>query len=326
VSEIVAVPYEPKHRPQWDDFVLRSNNGTMFHLQRFLDYHPPGEFQFAHLLFLKGHRLVAVLPGGLTAAGVYESPVGASYGGFVLHDPSFDDCLRLVDALLAYAEGAGWNDVSLTGAPYIYQATLTQNIDFALLWRGFAYDCHYISSVIDLHRHGDDPLPHYSESTRLTVRRGRSSSRLQIAESTDFDTFYPILVENKARHGAKPTHSLEDIYRLKELLPDRFVFYSASLDGEMIAGALNFVANPRVLLVFYPMMRYSHQQHRPIYALMDRVVRHALENGFSYVDIGVSQDTKAANPMTPSVSLIRFKERFDSRGVMRSTLRWRRPQ
>lgn len=326
MSEIVAVPYEPKHRAQWDDFVLRSNNGTMFHLQQFLDYHPVDRFRFEHLLFLKQNRLIAVLPGGLTGEGVYESPIGASYGGFVLHDPSFSDCQSLVDALLAYADRAGWNDISLTGAPYIYQATLTQNIDFALLWRGFQFDCHYISNVIDLHRLVGDPLPHYSESTRLTVRRGRNSSQLQIEESSDFDSFYPILVENKARHGARPTHSLEELHRLRELMPDRFVFYSAILESEMIAGALNFVANPRVLLVFYPMMRYSHQQHRPIYALMDRVVRHARDNGFSYVDIGVSQDTKAENPMTPSLSLIRFKERFDSRGVMRSTLRWRRPQ
>jgi hypothetical protein len=37
------------------------------------------------------------------------------------------------------------------------------------------------------------------------------------------------------------------------------------------------------------------------------------------VDIGVSQDTKAENPMTPSMGLIEFKEKFDAKTIMRNT-------
>jgi hypothetical protein len=55
---------------------------------------------------------------------------------------------------------------------------------------------------------------------------------------------------------------------------------------------------------------------------MYEVVKWATENGFKYVDIGVSQDTKADNPMTPSMSLIDFKEKFDAKTVMRNTLRY----
>lgn len=326
MSDIVAVPYQAKHRTQWDEFVLHSNNGTMFHLQQFLDYHPAGKFNFHHLMFFEDDKLISVLPGGLLSPGVYESPLGASYGGFVLHDSSFDQCLGLADALLAYATSVGWNDLSLTAAPFVYQASLAQYIDYALLWRGFQYDCHYISSVIDLRRHGQDPLPRFSSSARHIIRRGQRVAKLRIEQNEDYDGYYPVLVENKARHGVKPTHSLDDLYRLRELLPDRFVLFNAYLEDEPIAGALNFVANPRVLLVFYLMLLYAHEEHKPAYPLMERVVRYALENGFDYVDIGVSQDTKANNPMTPSLNLIRFKERFDSHGVMRSTLRWRRPQ
>lgn len=326
MSSIIAVPYQPQHRAQWDDFVAAANNGTMFHLQQFFDYHPPGKFNFHHLLFFEEDRLISVLPGGLHAPDVFESPVGASYGGFVLHDASFDQCLGLVDALLSYADQAGWNDISLTAAPFVYQASLAQYIDYALLWRGFLYDCHYISSVIDLRRHGDDPLPRFSASARHIIRRGQRAAKLRIEQNEDYEGYYPVLVENKARHGVRPTHTLADLRRLRELLPGRFVLFNAYLDDEPIAGALNFVANPRVLLVFYLMMRYEHEEHNPAYALMERVVRHALEHDFQYVDIGVSQDTRAANPMTPSLNLIRFKERFDSHGVMRSTLRWRRPR
>lgn len=322
MSAITAVPYVPKHRALWDDFVLHSNNGTMFHLQQFLDYHPPGRFDFHHLLFFDGGRLIAVLPGGLIAPGVYESPVGASYGGFVLHTPTFDQCIGLADALIAYAREVGWDDVMLTAAPFVYHSTLTQEIDYALIWRGFFYECHYISSVIDL-RDGIDPRSRYSRLARRSLRPNPTAP-IRVDRSDEYDLFYPILLENKSRHDVRPTHSLADLHRLHELVPERLVLFNLFAGDEPIAGALNFVTNPRVFQVFYVMMRYDFAHLNPAYFLYDHVIEHARAHGFSYVDFGVSQDTKAANPMTPSMNLIRFKEHFGACGVMRSTLRWQR--
>jgi hypothetical protein len=53
---------------------------------------------------------------------------------------------------------------------------------------------------------------------------------------------------------------------------------------------------------------------------MFEVMKYSTEKGYKYVDIGVSQDTKAENPMTPSMSLIEFKEKFDAKTIMRNTL------
>jgi hypothetical protein len=52
---------------------------------------------------------------------------------------------------------------------------------------------------------------------------------------------------------------------------------------------------------------------------MYEVLKYSTENDYAYVDIGVSQDTKAQNPMTPSMSLIEFKEKFDAKTIMRNT-------
>ncbi|HET7152691.1 MAG TPA: GNAT family N-acetyltransferase, partial [Candidatus Kapabacteria bacterium] len=171
MSKIEVVPYEEKYREQWDAFVLGSNNGTMFHLQKFFDYHAPGKFRFHHLLFFREGKLIAVLPGGITAPGVFESPVGASYGNFALHELSFANCLDLVDAFEDYCKANGINDVSLTAAPIIYQKKISQDIDYALLWRGFNYDCHYISSVIDMREYDNDVLQNFDKTTRRTVRK-----------------------------------------------------------------------------------------------------------------------------------------------------------
>ena len=124
----------------------------------------------------------------------------------------------------------------------------------------------------------------------------------------------------KAKYGVKPTHTLEELLRLNELEPELMQLFVVRVNGEAIAGSLLFLANKRVALIFYHMLRYAFDAYKPIYLLMDQVTEWAKQHGYAFVDIGVSQDTSDANPMTPALSLINFKEKFDSRGLLRSTL------
>ena len=325
---IRVVLYDPaQHKELWDKFVEDSMNGTRFHLQQFLAYHPANRFEFQHLLFLEGSRIVAVLPAGLKDSGrTLESPLGASYGSFVTKDITAQEALDVVSAFEQYIHAAGIRDVYLTSAPVIYQPVLTQNLDFALLYRGYAYQRHYISHAIDLTKPGN-PFDGFHPVARKNIRHVlKSYPNLSIEESTGstivrmLEEFYPILLENKAKYDAKPTHTLEELLKLNELLPGFMQLFLVRVDGKPIAGSLLFFANDRVALIFYHMLRYAYQEYKPIYLLMDRVTSWSKEHGYAFVDIGVSQDTNDENPMTPALSLIHFKERFDSRGVLRSTL------
>ncbi len=322
---VVVEEYRPEHRREWEEFVARSNNGTMFHRLQFLDYHEPGKFQFHHLLFRKGGRLVGVMPGGLTDDGrVLWSPVGASYGGIVTEDIPFALALELVDALLEYGRRKGLRELFLIPAPFIYSRNYSQNLEYALLYRRFDFEYHYISHAIHL-KHGADFLRYFDKTARKTIRKLLREGRLRVCESQDYDAFYPILLQNKARHGAKPTHSLRDLHRLRELVPEHLRLLLVYDGDTPIAGSLLFLCNAKVVLCFYNMMRYEYQHLRPMYLLMYEIVRWAVENGYEWVDIGVSQDTKSPDPMTPALGLIRFKERFDSRGILRSTFHYRFP-
>jgi hypothetical protein len=305
-------------------------NGTVFHEQQFLSYHSPGKFNFHHLLFLEKGKIVAVLPGGFTKDGsVYESPLGSSYGSFVVEDISADTALAIVRAFEEYIKTTGVKEVYLTQAPVIYQPIITQNLEFALLYGGYSFQRHYISHAIDV---SDDSHPYkrFQPTTRKHIRRVlREHSDIRIEEVTKKEIerglkeFYPILLENKAKYNATPTHTLDELLKLNELLPDLMKLFLVRKADVPIAGSLLFIANPRVALIFYHMLRYQYDELKPIYLLMDEVTRWSQSHGFSFIDIGVSQDTTDENPMTPALSLIRFKEKFDSRGLLRSTL-WKR--
>ena len=40
-----------KHQKIWDEFVENSNNGTIFHLRKFLSYHKDRNFEDASFIF-----------------------------------------------------------------------------------------------------------------------------------------------------------------------------------------------------------------------------------------------------------------------------------
>jgi hypothetical protein len=315
------IRYTEPWREKWDAFVLRSNNGTMFHLQKFFDYHAAGKFEFHHLMFVDKGNLVAVLPGSLQK-GLFESPVGASYGSIVTPDIRFRDAMDLVASLLEYGKKNGIREFLLTPAPVIYEARPSQSLDFAMLWQGFHFSLHYIASAVLL-----DPARNVLERFQMTARRNVKNSMknpdIRVEVNGRYEEFYPILVKNKARHNVLPTHSLEDLLRLKELLPERLKLFMLYFRETPIAGSLIFYANDRTAVCFYNMLLYEYERLKPVDRLMYEVITDATGKGYRYVDIGVSQETAVENPMTPRMSLIDYKENFDARTVMRNTFQIR---
>jgi hypothetical protein len=319
MEKITIKEYKQENREEWDDFVDRSNNGTMFHKQQFLDYHPAGKFNFYHLMFYKEKKLIGVLPGGLTNDNnTFWSPVGASYGSIVTEDIHFETALEIVDSFMAFCIEKGLRDAYLIPAPLVYSENYNQHLEYAMLYRKFDFELHYISHVIDLKR-GEDFLQHFDKTSRKTVRKILRESEIVIKENNDYTAFNEILIENKAKHNVKPTHSLEDMLKLKDLLPNNIRLNMVYHKDEAIAGSWLFFPNRKVVLCFYNMLKYEYEHLKPIYLIMYETVRRAIEEGYEWVDIGVSQDTSAEDPMTPSIGLINFKERFDSRGILRST-------
>src|SRR3990170_8015944 len=89
-----------------------------------------------------------------------------------------------------------------------------------------------------------------------------------------------------------------------KLFPDSLKLFMVYFNDMPIAGSSVFICNNQVTLCFYNMLKYEFEYLKPIHRIMYEVVEWSTVNGYQYVDIGVSQDTKAANPMTPSMSLI----------------------
>lgn len=323
MQKIQVYEYKPEDREEWEEFVDLSNNGTMFHKQAFLDYHHEGRFAFYHLMFRRGEELVAVLPGGLRENGTaFWSPVGASYGSFVTKDIHYRDSLDIVDAFMDFCKEKKFTDAYLIPPPIVYSETISQHCEYSMLYRKFDFELHYISHAIDL-KYGDDFFKHFDKTARKTINKILREEKITIRESDDYETFNKILLDNKARHNIKPTHTLEEMIKIRDLMPENVRLLLVYYGDIPIAGSWLFFCNNQVVLCFYNMLYYEYEHLKPIYLIMYETCRRAVEEGYTWVDIGVSQDTSSPDPMTPSINLIDFKERFNSRGILRSTYHYK---
>jgi lipid II:glycine glycyltransferase (peptidoglycan interpeptide bridge formation enzyme) len=303
--------YNKKNLNDWEDFVKK--NGTIFHSINFLDYHESPVY-LDSLLFRKNNNLIAVLPGKIEKER-FISPYGATYGGFVTPiDIQLKDAMVIVEKLLDYVNNQGISNVKLTLSPSIYQKTTNNYIEFSLMKNRFSYITREIENVIHLFGEVSDLL-WWKKKTRNQIRKAQNY--FKVKESKDINTYYNILLKNKNRHEAKPTHKLEELKELMLRFPNEIKLFAVFSDERMVAGSLIFLCNSRVALTFYiaHLERYSSQN--PVNLLIYNIAIWCKINGFKYLNLGTS--TKNMEPRFP---LVNFKENNNAIGIFRDTLRW----
>ncbi|UCF71650.1 MAG: GNAT family N-acetyltransferase [candidate division WOR-3 bacterium] len=301
-----------KDHKHWEEFVASADNGTIFHSLQFLQYHPPDRFIDHHLIIKDRNNIAALFP-AVIEGDTIVSHKGSSYGGFVLREGlGIHTIYLIVEHVIQYLKSHGFNRIVLTQPPLIYYRNPNQYIEFALMKNNFEYLKRDVTAVIALD--SAEPLATFhSDARRSTKKAIREGVRVRI--SSDFSRFYEILRHNLGmRHNVIPTHSLDELTKLKKIFPERIILFGAYIKEKMVGGMVIFVTNPRVILAFYISHDDSYQKYRPVNLLFYEVIRWGRTQGFKYLDLG----TFTLN-MAPNWGLGRFKENFAARGFLRDT-------
>jgi hypothetical protein len=301
-----------REHKDWERFIEQANNGTIFHTLRFLSYHPAHRFQDVHLMIKEKDNILAVFPAVQDDTTII-SHRGASYGGFVLKNGlGIHKVYLIVEHTVAYFKTHGYKKIVLTQPPLIYWSNPHQYIDFALMKNGFSYRKREITAVISLNK--ADPLATFHADARRSTKKAlREGVRVVINE--DFATFYNILKHNLGmRHNVSPTHTLDELQKLKKLFPDKIILFGAFHKHTMLGGMVLFATNPHVALAFYISHDNKFQAYRPVNLLFYEVMQWARNRGFKFLDLG----TFTLN-MEPNWGLGRFKENFNAQGFLRDT-------
>jgi hypothetical protein len=315
-----AVRFTPDRAVEWDEFVERSRNGTLFHQRRFLAYHAEGRFFDDSLMLYRDDRLVGVFPAATDAVDGdcwSVSHPGSSYGGPVVGpDASLADITDVVRAIVDHGSRMGAAGMRMRLSEQAFRLLPSDEIEFVLWSLGFEPVATELSTTIALGDGAEAARARYRSDTARSVRAAARNG-VTVDWSDDLSTFWAILAENLQRHGARPTHTLEEIERLRALCgPDRIRLALASVGGQPAAGVLVFVANPAVFHAFYIAQDYAYQQSRALSGVMDFLVGWGADSGYRWFNLGISTESRGR---VVNWGLFRFKEGFGGSGFNRTT-------
>jgi len=316
---IIIQRYTESNKKSWDKFVLLSSNGTIFHLRSFLSYHIDRKFDDHSLIIKKNETIIAVFPAALITNNkkkiLYSHP-GASFGGIVYKNISYQDAKEVIKIITNYCIENSFNEIFLIPAPSIYSKKTDDTFEYLFHRHKYNIKEYYISSYIDI-KNKMLSIEHLNKRKKRYIQNYLENDELQIKCDNNFQEYFPILIENKKRHGIKPTHSLNELIKLEKLLPNKLHLLSLYYNDKMIGGALNIIANNNCGVVFYNMINYDYKDFQPASIQIFESINWAIKQKLEFLDLGVSQKPKGTEPLTPHESLICFKEQLGSQIVIR---------
>ena len=315
----ILKPYSNEKESQWDDFVENSNNGTIFHLRRFLKYHPEGRFKDHSLMIDKKGKLFTVFPAAeqkLNNCRYLISHPGSTIGSFVVTDNlSIADAIGIANLLVEYAKKHNFVGIRITLPPTLYQKRLSHYLDFSFIKSGFKYFKRDVSSILFLEDSLQENLNKFRPSHKRAVRNAQRKGVI-VKQTNDFATFYKILEKNlNIRHGVAPTHNLNELLDLHQRFPKRINLFGAFIKDQMVAGAVNFIVNENVVLAFYISHDDAFKDYRSVNLLFYSIFDWAIQQKFKIYDFGIFTVNGE-----PNMGLGRFKENFGASGIFRDTI------
>lgn len=323
---VVISALDDASRQEWRDFLAASDNGCLFHDLDFLAYHPAGRFRFNHLIARQRGKLLALIPGGLTGEPgrpLFASPVGASVGGPVIGPRTRTaQGIALVTALQDYAVERGWSGLQLTLAPPIYNLRTQDLLPFSLFARGFQLRHRWNCYMLPVDRDGGEPyIKLYRQSqaslTRAARRRGVSAIE---GGSELLQAFVPIFRETYERHGAAPTHSVEEIADLLARFPKQISLVIARGGDIAAAGLLVMRLNSRVAYTFYICSPTTHYDEHGSLVAFAALLQFLADQGYDWLDTGPGAWDGNFND-----GVVSFKESIGATGHCRDCWYWAAP-
>lgn len=298
--------YNPDRACEWDALVEASRNGTFLHKRAYMDYHSDRFDDCSLMAFDSKGRLIAALPAH-RAGKVLASHRGLTYGGWIMSNRAdMEAMMEVWQNLLEFARGEAFDEIIYRPVPHIFHRYPAEE-DIYALWRsGGALDSVQISSTVDL----TEPLG-FDMAGRQAVRKAEARG-IVAGASDDFEGFWRVLTENlMTTHGAVPVHSLDEILLLHSRFPDNIRLYTATLDGEILAGVVMYdtgvVAHSQ-----YASASPTGKDLRAMPALYHAIMAEAKSRGCRYFDFGTSCEDGGRHL---NLGLIRQKCGFGARGI-----------
>ncbi|MEX1014725.1 MAG: GNAT family N-acetyltransferase [Candidatus Paceibacterota bacterium] len=301
-ENISLIKYEDSFKNEWDNHIRNSKNPHFFFLRDFIEYHE-NRFKEHSLIIKRGKKVAAVLPGNIDNDTFY-SYQGLTFGGLIVNDKiraaNTGDIIKMV---IDYLKELGVSKMIYKKMPFIYNEMPYEEDVYHLVKNGAKLSYAEIGQVID---YSDFKI---SSTRDNEINRGKKAG-IQITVKEKYEGFWKVLIDNLRKHGATPTHTLEEIQYLADKFPKNIKLYCAEKEGEILCGTVLFINKQVVHTQYIGSSDDAHEYNALEYLLGEMISEFKDKKYFSF---GISTEEKGK---TLNNGLAFFKEGFGARGVL----------
>ena len=308
MTEIIR--YDASMTARWDEFARMSRNGTMLHQRGYMDYHSD-RFKDCSLVALHEGKLCALLPACIEGDTLW-SHRGLTYGGWLVPLKHFDATVmvEVMDAACQWMSDNSIKRLVYKPVPHIYHRYPCEEDLYALFRHQAKLIETNISTTIDM----TCPLP-LDRGNKSGANAARKAG-IQVGPSEDWEGYWRLLSSLlDERYGTRPVHTIDEMRLLHGRFPDGIRLYTATLDGEMLAGVVMYLSQP-VAHCQYIGASPQGKDSKALTLLFDYLIGEAKASGYRYFDFGISNEDHGRYL---NEGLVRQKSRLGGRGIVYNT-------
>lgn len=307
---IEIIKYDASMATTWDEFVSSSRNGTFLHYRGYMDYHSD-RFDDCSLVAMNDGKPCALLPANIDGETLW-SHRGLTYGGWLVPLKHFDatTMIEIMDEACKWMSNHGIKRLVYKPVPHIYHRYPCEEDLYALFRRGARIIETNISATIDL----TSPLP-LDRGNKSGVNAARKAG-IKVGPSDDWQGYWQLLSSLlDERYDTRPVHSLDEIRLLQDRFPDNIRLYTATLDGELLAGVVMYLSMP-VAHCQYIGATARGKDSKALALLFSHLIDEYKRQGYRYFDFGISNEDHGRYL---NEGLVRQKFRLGGRGIVYNT-------
>ena len=319
MKNIEVKEYTEEYHKAWDHFVRTdSRNGGIYQERDFLSYHPGGKFTDASLLFFEEGELIAVFPAALVSDNGKEKVVshpGSSCGGLVYHYAvTTRRVLEILEQLIGHYRNKNIYAIEVRLAEPIFHSIPEGEFTYLLWHRGFTIKTQEVSTCVQLT--GNRSWEKLGRKKNLTDIRKLEREGYAVKATDDAEKIYGVLETNLAlKYNRKPTHTLDELKKLKEIYPGRIHFYTVEVNDAIAAITVLFDVTSKAVHTFYIAQAQEYANINVLPMLFYKTFEQYQQRNFDWYNFGISSRGQEIK-----WGMLEFKERMGGRATIRQVL------
>lgn len=307
---VEIIRYDATMAAQWNEMARQCRNSTFQHQRGYMDYHSD-RFTDCSLIALHNGKPRALLPANIDGDTLW-SHRGLTFGGWLVPLKHFDVTvmIEVMDATVAWMKDNGLKRLVYKAVPHIYHRYPCEEDLYALFRHHASLIETNISTTIDL----SCPLP-LDRGNKSGANAARKAG-ITVGPSEDWQQYWHLLSSLlDERYDTRPVHTLDEILLLQSRFPDDIRLYTATLDGELLAGVVMYLSAP-VAHCQYIGASPRGKDSKALTLLFDYLIQESTRLGYRYFDFGISNEDHGRYL---NEGLVRQKSRLGGRGIVYNT-------